>query len=125
MVQSIQLIEVGNAAAKPVRDFCPGESMLWNYGMTSVIEAMIPSASGKTIVVQFACGASKRMKADRLSAIGHHYCAECGGIRPVAEMCCNSCNAEAIQQDLLRMRRAQAPSQDIEIVERALSRYRS
>lgn len=70
---SVHLQGLGRTPAKPARDFRVGERIMWNYGYVSLIESIVPSASGKTLVMGLRKGNgqlnSRRVGADRLLAL--------------------------------------------------------
>lgn len=59
--------------AKKAADLLPGDTMLWNYGSTSIVTKVTPSATGKSVTVDFTTEDGKlyrrTFRAQRLVAI--------------------------------------------------------
>ena len=74
-MKTIQLQGIGKREAKPVRELKIGDTIVWNFGMTSSVVDLIPTKSGKSIKCMLKSNQdgivrNRLMRADRLIAIG-------------------------------------------------------
>jgi hypothetical protein len=66
-MQTIHLQNIGKTAAKPAAELKAGDVIVWNFGSTSVVEAVATGA--KTVTVSLAGGYARRFNASRLVAV--------------------------------------------------------
>lgn len=74
-METIQLQGIGKREAKPVRELKIGDTIVWNFGMTSTVVDLIPTKSGKSIKCMLRSNQdgivrNRLMRVDSLIAIG-------------------------------------------------------
>jgi hypothetical protein len=73
-MQTVHLQGIGQVQAKPAADIKPGDVLMWNFGYTSTVLALL-SETAKSMVIQTRCEGGifqRRLMKSRLVAIYWH-----------------------------------------------------